>query len=166
MSIEIFQCAAGRQSQAAGACSQFWADKSQPKVADHSHTRSQPRCWRSRIVLQKFFYIILYGCGKFFDRKRGHTYKTCARCILDLKTRKSPSGQSAGEPRRFTETRDNQRRKSCRASMSDAARREGLRDQSRPQIIATEVVRLPPMLKVRNFLTFSIWRAPACVVSC
>ena len=31
----------------------------------------------------------------------------------------------------------------------------------RPQIIATEVVRLPPMLKVRNFLQFSICRAPA-----
>ena len=39
-------------------------------------------------------------------------------------------------------------------------------DQSRPQIIATEVVRLPPMLNVRNLLTFSIWRAPACAVSC
>jgi hypothetical protein len=38
--------------------------------------------------------------------------------------------------------------------------------QSRPQIMATEVVRLPPMLNVRNFFTFSIWRAPACPVSC
>ena len=37
---------------------------------------------------------------------------------------------------------------------------------SRPQIMATEVVRLPPMLKVRNFLAFSIWRALACSVSC
>ena len=37
---------------------------------------------------------------------------------------------------------------------------------SRPQAMATEVVRLPPMLKVRNFLAFSIWRAPACSVSC
>jgi hypothetical protein len=39
-------------------------------------------------------------------------------------------------------------------------------DQSRPQSIATEVVRLPPMLNVRNFFAFSIWRAPACSVSC
>ena len=38
--------------------------------------------------------------------------------------------------------------------------------QSRPQIMATEVVRLPPMLNVRNSFTFSIWRAPACCVSC
>ena len=30
------------------------------------------------------------------------------------------------------------------------------RNQPRPQIMATEVVRLPPMLKVRNFFAFSI----------
>ena len=35
-----------------------------------------------------------------------------------------------------------------------------------PQIMATEVVRLPPMLKVRNFFAPSIWRAPAWSVSC
>jgi len=40
------------------------------------------------------------------------------------------------------------------------------RFRSRPQIMATEVVRLPPMLNVRNSVRFSIWRAPACVVSC
>ena len=38
--------------------------------------------------------------------------------------------------------------------------------QSRPQSMATEVVRLPPMLNVRNRFAFSIWRAPACSVSC
>jgi hypothetical protein len=37
---------------------------------------------------------------------------------------------------------------------------------SRPQIIATEVVRLPPMLKVRKFFAPSICRAPAWLVSC
>jgi hypothetical protein len=30
------------------------------------------------------------------------------------------------------------------------------KNHSRPQTIATDVVRLPPMLKVRNFFTFSI----------
>src|SRR5207248_3050784 len=37
---------------------------------------------------------------------------------------------------------------------------------SRLQTIATEVVRLPPMLNVRNLFAFSIWRLPACSVSC
>ncbi len=39
-------------------------------------------------------------------------------------------------------------------------------NQSRPQIMATEVVRLPPMLKVRNFFAPGIWCAPDWLVSC
>ncbi|CAN5569762.1 hypothetical protein BH20VER3_BH20VER3_22690 [soil metagenome] len=39
-------------------------------------------------------------------------------------------------------------------------------DYSAPQIMATEVVRLPPMLKVRNFFAPPIWRSPAWLVSC
>jgi REP element-mobilizing transposase RayT len=37
---------------------------------------------------------------------------------------------------------------------------------SRPHTMATEVVRLPPMLNVRKCFAFSIWRAPACWLSC
>lgn len=72
-----------------------------------------------------------------------------------------------------------QRKDTCVSKVESTLRRcvalaanvcSGLRkapaDQSRPQIMATEVVRLPPILNVRNFLAFAICRAPAWSVNC
>lgn len=51
-----------------------------------------------------------------------------------------------------------------RAGGADTQRDVG--SYSRPQIMATDVVRLPPMLKVMNLFTPLICRAFACSVSC
>jgi hypothetical protein len=36
------------------------------------------------MVLEKFLYVLLYRCGKFFDCKRGHTKETCPMKSLDV----------------------------------------------------------------------------------
>ena len=83
--------------------SQLRTQKGEPDVTDHSHPRPEACCWTSRMVLEKFLYILLYHNRKFFNRKRGHIQETCADCILDLKSRKNPSEQSADQRWRFTE---------------------------------------------------------------
>ncbi len=84
--------------------------------------------------------------------------KTCMSCNLDLKTPKTWRAHEKLRAMRWTHRR---RYGHCASSLSPSSR-----DQSRPQTMATEVVRLPPILNVRNFFAFSIWRAPACPVSC
>jgi hypothetical protein len=85
------------------------------------------------------------------------TYETCMDRILDLRSHAGNRACLRGIgilPTRYR--------------LEGGATQAGLPAprQSRPQIMATEVVRLPPMLNVRNFFTSSIWRAPACSVSC
>ena len=84
--------------------------------------------------------------------------ETCMSCNLDLKTPKTWRAYEKLRAMRWTHRR---RYGHCVSSLSPSSR-----DQSRPQTMATEVVRLPPILNVRNFFAFSIWRAPACPVSC
>ena len=89
------------------------------------------------MVLKIVFYVFLYHCGKLFNCERGHINKTSVARILDLGTLKDLALLW-------------ERRLSIFPSSLSSL------NQPRPQIMATEVVRLPPMLKVRNLFTFSI----------
>lgn len=110
------------------------------------------RGWFSR----KFSTSSFIAAGSSSIASEVTSIETCVARIVDLKSRKNPSEQSSDQPRSpFSVGRLCQTPQAAKKTI-----------YSRPQIMATEVVRLPPMLNVRNFFTFSICRAPACCVSC
>src|SRR5207249_10345688 len=128
--------------------SQLGPNKGQPEVANHSHSRAQPCGRGARMVLKIVFYVFFYHCGKLFNCERGHINRNVGGSHFGLRNSKSPRvalGATAASI--------------LPSSLSSW-------NQPRPQSIATDVVRLPPMLNVRNLFTFSIWRAPACWLSC
>jgi len=88
MPVEIFQRAARRVTQSTSARSQLRPDKRQPDVTHHSHPRPQPCCWTAWMILEKFFYVLLYHCRKFFNRKRGHILGNVRRPNFGLKNSK------------------------------------------------------------------------------
>jgi hypothetical protein len=52
---------------------QFWTDKSQPNIADHSHSWAQPRGWTARMGFEEILDIGFYDRRQFFNCKRSHT---------------------------------------------------------------------------------------------
>jgi len=70
--VEVLQRVARRMSHSSRTPSQLRTQKGEPDVTDHSHPRPEACCWTSRMVLEKFLYILLYHNRKFFNRKRGH----------------------------------------------------------------------------------------------
>jgi hypothetical protein len=77
-------------SHASSALSELPSYKHQPNVTDHSHPRPQPCGWTARMILEKFLYVLLYQCGKFFNRKRGHILGNVRRPNLGLEASKKP----------------------------------------------------------------------------
>jgi len=182
MLVEVSQRILRRMSHASCALSELPPDKRQPNVTHHSYPRPQPRGGTSGMILKKFLYILLYQSGKFFNRKRGHTLgnvrelrfglEHCKQFLLIAKRKrcgdashskalcaKDPGASILFRERFWSAHPSSRRFKTARVNCLRG-------DQLRPQIMATDVVRLPPMLNVRNLFTFSIWRAPACPVSC
>ena len=90
MAIEILQRALGRVAQSTSARSHLRPDKRQPDVTHHSHPRPQPRGGTAWMVLEEFLYVLLYHCGKFFNRKRGHILGNVRRPNFGLEASKKP----------------------------------------------------------------------------
>ena len=91
MPIEISQCIAWRMSHASSARPELLPDKGQPDVPQHSHPRPQPRGRASRMVFEKFLYVLLYHFGKFFNRKRSHIFGNVYGARFGLRTAKKES---------------------------------------------------------------------------
>jgi hypothetical protein len=165
MLVKIPKCVARRVAQSTRTTSHLRPDKGQPDVADHSHPRTQARGRAARMSFKVIFDVGFYHRRELFNCKRDHIQETCMDCILDLKPQKGISRPTLKAMRgrialRKHCVRNRQERTLCYSP------RKSAQDYSRAQTIATEVVRLPPMLKVRNFFALSICRAPAWSVSC
>lgn len=141
--VEIFQCVERGRSHATGSWPKVRSNKGKPEVAHHSYSRAQPRGWTARMMFKKLFYVLFYGSGQLFDRKRRHTTETAVGRTLVFKLCEKSTENATRSRVRLAKT----------GSMIPGSY---VSNQSRPHSMATEVVRLPPMLNVRNFFAFSI----------